>query len=312
MPPDRPSSRKAKPPSPPQDSDPALPELSAERFPVVGIGASAGGLEAFTQLLSHVPLDTGMAFVLVQHLDPSQKSLLSEILARTTRMPVHEAQEGMAIAPNRVYVIPPNVSMTLVQGCLHLTVRERAQKVSKAIDTFFHSLAAERGDRAIAVVLSGGDDDGTRGLEAVKAAGGITFAQSEDSAQVSSMPHMAIASGLVDFILDPEAIAAELANISRHPYVTTAAPSPPKEEPPEQTDAISTIFALLQSSFGVNFTHYKRTTLQRRILRRMALHRLERPDEYTRHLQGNPTEVQALYEEILPGQETGRTAPGQN
>jgi two-component system CheB/CheR fusion protein len=282
------------PPSSPETSD----DQPGDRFPVVGIGASAGGLEAFTQLLSHLPMDTGMAFVLVQHLDPHQPSLLREILARTTRMPVHEAQEGMAIAPNQVYVILPNTLMTLAQGTLHLTSREKTQR-TKAVDTFFNSLAEERGDRAIAVVLSGGDDDGTRGLEAIKAAGGITFAQSEDSAQMASMPHTAIATGQVDFILSPEEIAAELANISRHPYVTTPAPSSPREESSQQTDALSTIFALLQTTFGVDFTHYKRTTLQRRILRRMALHRLEQLADYARYLQDNPAEVQALYQEIL-------------
>jgi two-component system CheB/CheR fusion protein len=270
-----------------------------DRFPVVGIGASAGGLEAFTQLLRHLPIDTGMAFVLVQHLDPHHPSLLREILARTTAMPVHEAEEGMAIAPNQVYVIPPNVSMTIAKGQLHLTIRAKAHKTIKAIDTFFNSLAEEKGDNAIAVVLSGGDDDGTRGLEAIKAAGGITFAQSSESAQVNSMPNTAIATGQVDFILSPDAIATELANISRHPYVTTPTPSIAQDESSDRADAISTIFTLLQTNFGVDFTHYKRTTLQRRIFRRMALHHLEQLADYVRYLQENPAEVQALYQEIL-------------
>jgi two-component system CheB/CheR fusion protein len=273
-------------------------------FPVVGIGASAGGLEAFTQLLSHLPIDTGMAFVLVQHLAPSQKSLLTEILTRTTQMPVTEVQDGMRVEPNQVYVIPPNTVMTIAQGVLHLTPREETHKTTKTVDAFLNSLAEERGDKSIAVVLSGGDDDGTRGLEAIKVAGGITFAQSEDSAQVNSMPKTAIATGQVDFVLPPEAIATELTNISRHPYVAASSTptSPlPKEIASRGKDSLSTIFDLLRTTFGVDFTHYKHTTLQRRILRRMALHQLEQLEDYVRYLQENSAEVQALYQEILIG-----------
>ncbi len=272
----------------------------SDRFPVVGIGASAGGLEAFTQFLKALPIDTGMAFVLVQHLDPNQKSLLTEILARTTKLPVCEVEEGMAVEPNHIYVIPPNALMTIAQGRLYLTAREKTQRISKAIDSFFNSLAEERGDQAIAVILSGGDDDGTKGLESIKAAGGITFAQSEDSAEINNMPQSAIATGQVDFILSPEAIAAKLANISQHPYITKPAPSSTLEDSDDrERDAFSTIFSLLQTSFGVDFTHYKLTTLHRRILRRMALHHLNQLSDYVRYLQETPTEVEALYQEIL-------------
>ncbi|MGA7934954.1 MAG: chemotaxis protein CheB [Kovacikia sp.] len=271
---------------------------SDDRFPVVGIGASAGGLEAFIQLLSHLPIDTGMAFVLVQHLDPNQKSLLSEILARITRMPVQEAQEGIAVEPNQVYVIPPNSVITLVQGKLHLTPREKTHKGSRAVDTFLNSLAEDRAARAIAIILSGGDTDGTQGIEAIKAAGGITFAQSSDSAQVTSMPSTAIATGQVDFILSPEEIAAELAQISRHPYIKTSALI--RDEPAlNDRDSLSTIFSLLRTNFGVDFSQYKHTTVERRIFRRMALYRLEQLADYVRYLQENPAEVQALYQEIL-------------
>ncbi|HEY9647662.1 MAG TPA: chemotaxis protein CheB, partial [Chroococcidiopsis sp.] len=275
------------------------PMPTSDRFPVVGIGASAGGLEAFTQLLNHLPADTGMAFVLVQHLDPTQKSLLTEILARTTVMPVNEAQDGMIVEPNQVYVIPPNAIMTIAQGCLHLTTREKSQRISRTVDTFFNSLATDRGDKAIAVILSGGDGDGTSGLEAIKAEGGITFAQSEDSAQVTSMPNTAIATGQVDFVLSPEAIADEIASISRHPYVTSLTPTLPKEISDDQGNAFSTIFSLLQMSFGVDFTHYKRTTIQRRIARRMALYRMTALTDYVQYLENNSAEVQALYQEIL-------------
>ncbi len=280
---------------------PADRSSAPDRFPVVGIGASAGGLEAFSQLLRHLPGDTGMAFVLVQHLDPNQKSLLSEILARTTTMPVSEVQDGMAIAPNQVYVIPPNTVMTLDQGRLRLLPRAK-HRISRAVDTFFNSLAESCDSQAIGVVLSGGDGDGSLGLEAIKAAGGITFAQSEDSAQVSSMPNTAIATGQVDFILPPAEIAAGLANISRHPFITAASKANEQNPSTDSTDdqaALAGIFNLLRQACGVDFTHYKHTTLRRRILRRMALYRQENLTDYWRYLQESPAEVQALYQEIL-------------
>jgi two-component system CheB/CheR fusion protein len=266
---------------------------------VVGIGASAGGIEAFTQLLSHLPIDTGMAFVLVQHLAPHQESMLSVILSRTTRMPVTEVQDGMKVEPNHVYVIPPNAKMTIADGTLRLMPREQVRGQFMSVDAFFLSLAENRGDKAIGVVLSGGDADGARGLEEIKAAGGITFAQSEDTAKVSSMPSTAAATGQVDFILPPQAIAEELAKISRHPYVTRPAPARIVEEQPNGEDALTTIFSLLRTITGVDFTHYKQTTLKRRIVRRMALYKLERLEDYVRYLQEHPAEVMALYQDVL-------------
>jgi two-component system, chemotaxis family, CheB/CheR fusion protein len=267
------------------------------RFPVVGIGASAGGLEAFRQLLSHLPIDTGMAFVLIQHLDPHQKSLLTEILARETAMPVVEVQSGMAIQPNQVYVIPPNTKMAIVHGALKLTARDRTKPMP--VDTFFFSLAADLGSKAIAVILSGGDGDGSRGLEAIKEAGGITFAQCEASAKVSSMPNMAVATGRVDFILPPAEIAQELAKISRHPYVAQPTPAKAIEVLLEGETALQTIFILLRTATSVDFTLYKHTTLKRRILRRMVLYRLESIEDYVIYLREHPEEVRALYEDIL-------------
>ncbi|WP_017299188.1 chemotaxis protein CheB [Nodosilinea nodulosa] len=266
-------------------------------FPVVGIGASAGGLEAFTQLLTHLPPDTGMAVVLVQHLDPSQGSLLSDIIARTTSMPVQAITDGLAVAPNHIYVIPPNALLDIENGRLRLQPRESTQRVNKTIDRFFEALARDRGHNAIGVVLSGGDSDGTLGLEAIKAAGGITFAQSEDSAQVTSMPHMAIATGQVDFVLPPDQIAATLASLSRHPYVSRPIAELPAAV--SEADTLSAIFALLKARSRVDFSQYKPTTLKRRILRRMALHHIEQIDRYQQYLQETPAEVQALYQEIL-------------
>ena len=273
-----------------------------QSFPVVGIGASVGGLEAFTQLLSHVPTDTGMVFVLIQHLDPNHKSLLSEILSRVTQMPVQEVQDGTVVEPNHVYVIPPNKQMQLVQGILQLMPRDKTRGHAMTVDTFFLSLAEECGSKAIGVVLSGADGDGSVGAKAIKVAGGITFAQCEDTAKISSMPNTAIATGYIDFILPPQEIARELAKISLHPYVvqpTLGNETEPVEQIIEGENALPTIFALLRTTTGVDFTHYKHNTLKRRILRRMVLYQMERLEDYVTYLREHPAELQALYEDVL-------------
>ena len=192
---------------------------SEQSFPGVGVGASAGGLEAFTELLSHLPIDTGMAFVLIQHLDPNQPSALSEIMARATSMPVSMAADGLTVAPNQVYVIPPNRVMTIAAGGLRRRPRHPNEVINRVVDIFFESLAQERGHQAIAIVLSGHGDDGTLGSEAIKAAGGITMAQTAASAQSGSMPHRAIATSQVDFVLAPKEMAQTLADIGSHPYL---------------------------------------------------------------------------------------------
>lgn len=268
-------------------------------FPIVGIAASAGGLEAFSQLLRHLLTDTGMAFVLIQHLDPNHKSLLSEILARKTQMPVSEVQDGVTVEPNKVYIIPPNTKMMLSGGVLQLTPREKVQGKYMPADAFFTSLAADRGHKAIAVVLSGADGDGSLGLKAIKAAGGVTFAQCEDTAKFDSMPNTAVATGNVDFVLPPQKIAEELANLSRNPFITDSQPPIAVEKLPEHDDALTTIFVSLRSATGVDFSHYKPNTLDRRIQRRMLLYKLEQLEDYAQYLQENPAEVKALYEEIL-------------
>ena len=277
-------------------------EHSAETdapFPIVGIAASAGGLEAFTGLLTHLPIDTGMAFELIQHLAPDHKSLLREILSRSTQMPVNEVQDGMAVEPNQVYVIPPNTKMVLSKGVLQLSPREKLYGKYMPGDAFFTSLAIDRGHKAIAVVLSGGDGDGSLGLKAIKAAGGMTFAQCQDTAKFDSMPNTAVATGNVDFVLPPEKIAEELANYSRSPLLTCPLLLTKVEESPEQPSALATILALLKSTTGVDFIQYKAATLNRRIQRRMVLYKLENLDDYAEYLRHNSAEVKALYEEIL-------------
>jgi two-component system, chemotaxis family, CheB/CheR fusion protein len=268
-------------------------------FPIVGIAASAGGLEAFIQLLSQLPADTDMAFVLIQHLDPNRKSLLREILTRSTPMPVREVEDKMTVEPNHVYIIPPNTKLLLQSGALRLMPRQKIDGKYMPADAFFESLAVDRGNKAIAVVLSGADGDGAIGLMAIKAAGGVTFAQCEATAKFDGMPSTAVATGNVDFILPPEAIGREMANLSRHAFLAGWLPVTIPEELPEPGSALGTIFALLKSTTGVDFTHYKPATLNRRMQRRMLLYKLERLEDYAQYLLEHPAEVKALYEEIL-------------
>ena len=194
-------------------------------FPIVGVGASAGGLEAFTQLLKHLPLDTGLGFVLVQHLDPQHESALTQLLKRATAMAVHEVTNNLRVKANHVYVIPPNTKLDIAKGVLKLKPRPQDRGAHHPIDAFFESLAQDQRERAIGIILSGTATDGTLGLEAIKAEGGITFAQ-DDSAKYDSMPHSAVAAGCVDFVLSPENIAKELARIAKHPYIASAPGQP--------------------------------------------------------------------------------------
>jgi chemotaxis response regulator CheB len=191
---------------------------SGAPFPIVGIGASAGGLEAFTHLLAALPPDTGMGFVLVQHLDPDHESALTQILSRATSLPVREITNDEVVQANHVYVIPPDTNLSIAGGVLKIRARERSRVPHRSIDAFFESLGLDQRERAVGIVLSGTANDGTIGLEAIKAEGGITFAQ-DDSAKHDSMPRSAIAAGCVDLVLSPAGIARELARVARHPYV---------------------------------------------------------------------------------------------
>jgi two-component system, chemotaxis family, CheB/CheR fusion protein len=268
-------------------------------IPVVGVGASAGGLEAFTALLKALPNDTGMAFVLVQHMDPAHESVLSTILSRATRMPVSEVSDGVAAQPNHVYVIPSNADMTIQGGILRLAERQEVAGRHLPIDHFFGSLAEDRKSAAIGIILSGTASDGTRGLQAIKAEGGLTFAQDEKSARHPGMPMNAVAAGCVDFVLPPEQIAAELSRISRHPYIEIAHPAEPVELAEEGGNGFRKICLLLRSATGVDFLQYKPATIGRRIARRMALQKIESLDKYFELLHKEPSQVEALSEDIL-------------
>jgi two-component system, chemotaxis family, CheB/CheR fusion protein len=270
---------------------------SGNQLLVAAIGASAGGIEAFTEFLRHLPVDTGLAFVLIQHLDPKHHSILTELLAKETKMNVQEVTNGMRLKANNVYVIPPNASMSVIDHSLRLRPREDAPKGHMPIDQFMRSLAEQLGNRAIGVILSGSGSDGTLGLAEIQAQGGVTFAQDESTAKYEGMPHSAIAAGCVDYVLPPKGIASELARISRHPYV---APSPGNRDLLAAGEmGLNSIFQLLRRTTGVDFTHYRQTTILRRIQRRMVVHKLDKLEDYVRYVQTNPPEIKALYQDML-------------
>lgn len=228
---------------------------SENSFPIVGIGASAGGIEACSHLLSELSDNSGMAFVIIQHLSPNSPSMLSQILARVTNMPVAEATNDVLVEPNHVYVIPPNVQITIAEERLRLAERDATQRRFLPIDIFFKSLAENYKNRAVGVVLSGLDGDGAEGLKLIKQTGGITFAQTSDTAQHSEMPNTAIETGYVDFIASPTEIARELEEIAQHPYLkrpVNQSPESSDSAPPRESN-LSAVYNLLRASTGIDF-----------------------------------------------------------
>lgn len=266
---------------------------------IAAIGASAGGIEAFTELMSHLPVDSGMAFVLVQHLDPKHHSLLTELLSKKTAMQVKEVTDGMNVQADHVYVIPPNTTMSISNHTLHLQPREESRGLHMPIDHFMRALAEEHGNRAIGVILSGTGTDGTLGMAEIQAQGGVTFAQDGASAKHDAMPRSAVAAGRVDYVLAPKGIARELVRIARHPYVARSHKSEPPEVDSARTRGLSTVFQLLRRTTGVDFTHYRQTTISRRIQRRMVVHKIDKLEEYVKYVQTNPAEIKSLYQDML-------------
>lgn len=273
-----------------------------KQFPIVGIGASAGGLEAISQLLAQLPPNTGIALVVVQHLDPSHESLSAEILSRITRMPVEEIEDGITVQANHVYIIPPNHNLAILHGVLSLMPRTETRGTHMAVDYFFQSLAQDQKNKAIGIVLSGTGADGTQGLEAIKAEGGLAFVQDPISAKYDGMPHSAIASGAVDLVLTPQKIAEELSRLARHPLLTRPSKvNLPSAKIPSQIqgDSLTKIFALLRNQSHVDFSHYKPSTIKRRIARRMVIQKSKKLEDYFSLLQSNPQEIRALFADIL-------------
>ena len=289
------SSRRTKPAASPKDGDSPSPEHKNDLL-IAAIGASAGGIEAFTEFVSNLPKDTGMAFVLVQHLDPEHKSMLTELISKKTVMRVSEVTNGMTVEPNHVYVIPANATMSISNSSLQLEPRGESRGVHMSIDHFMRALAEQQGNHAIGIILSGSGTDGTAGLAEIQAHGGMTFAQDEASAKYASMPVSAVAAGCVDYVLPPRAIAHELARIARHPYLARAEAA---DIAPAENTGLTLVFKLLRKTTGVDFTHYRQSTILRRIQRRMVVHKIDRLDEYVKHLQSNPPELKALYRDML-------------
>ncbi|HEX4380627.1 MAG TPA: chemotaxis protein CheB [Candidatus Acidoferrum sp.] len=271
---------------------------ATDRFIVVAIGASAGGIEAASDLLRDLPADTGLSFVLVQHLDPKHHSILTDLLSKQTAMPVSEVKNRMVIERNHIYVIPPNTSMSISERSLQLRPREESRGVPMPIDEFMRSVAEGFGPHSIGVVLSGSGTDGTLGIAEIQAQGGVTFAQDDATAKYNSMPRSAVNSGCIDYVLPPRQIAQELARIARLPYAGTSVPVD-VPVPASDSAALSSIFQTLRRSTGVDFTHYRQTTILRRIQRRMVVHKMEKLDEYVRYLHSHSPEIKALYRDML-------------
>ncbi len=274
-------------------------EEQSPSFPIVGIGASAGGLAAFESFFANLPADTetGIAFVLVQHLDPDHKSILAELVRRYTRMKVYEVEDGMAVAPNCTFIIPPNKDMALLHGKFHLMEPAAPRGLRLPIDFFCRSLAQDLNERAICIVLTGTGTDGTLGLRAVKEAGGMAMVQSPESAGYDGMPRSAIATGLADYVLPPNEMPAQLIA-----YVQRAAGSKPMSAAaPEVVPWLQKIFVLLRAQTGHDFSGYKQSTIRRRVERRMAVNQIEQVEHYVRYLRQSPTEVETLFQELLIG-----------
>ncbi|MBC7867076.1 MAG: histidine kinase, partial [Gloeobacteraceae cyanobacterium ES-bin-316] len=271
---------------------------SANLFPVVGIGASAGGLDAFKKLLRAIPEDSGMAYVLVQHLAPNHESMLPEILQKVTPIPVLEITDDIKVLPDHIYVIPSNKMMVATDGVLLLAPRPAKGKTERnlPIDLFFTSLAEVHQEHAIGVVLSGTASDGTQGLKAIKEHGGITFAQDEASAEYEGMPHSAAQAGVVDFILPPEEIPKKLLEVTSKIAISD---EELQNILKQDEDVFKQILSLLRIRKGVDFTYYKQTTIRRRILRRMVVNKNEEPGDYLKFLRGNNPEQDLLYQDML-------------
>ncbi len=268
-------------------------------FPIVGIGASAGGLETLELFFSNMPPDTNMAFVIIQHLSPKHKSIMASLLTKHTRMPVQEIKDGMRVEPNCIYINPPGKNITIINRTLQLMMPVDGGSVNMPIDFFFRALSEYLGEKAICIILSGTATDGTLGIKAVKGAGGMAMVQNPDSAKYDGMPRSAVDTGLVDFILPVEKMPGELIRYVQHPFINT--PVKIKTAGTQSKDQIQKILSLVRTATGHDFSQYKQSTIHRRIERRMAIHQLNNPGEYVLFLQKNSIEINALFKDLVIG-----------
>ena len=273
-------------------------ENSSQVLHYVGIGASAGGLEAIEDLFSRMPTDSGLAFIVIQHLSPDYKSLMVELLSKKTKIPVHRSVDGMEVKPNNIYMIPPQMNLTIFHGKLILKKRDNVRGVNLPIDIFLRSLAEDQMEKTIAIILSGTGSDGTRGIRAIKENGGMVMVQEESTAKFDGMPRAAISTGVADFILPPEKMAEQLTAYVAHPYVAGKKPS---DRLLKDEHGMTKIFSELRARTKVDFTYYKPSTITRRIERRMTVTQMENLNDYVQYLSRFPAEVITLYKELLIG-----------
>ncbi|MDP1785152.1 MAG: chemotaxis protein CheB, partial [Sulfuricurvum sp.] len=271
-------------------------------FPIVGIGASAGGLAAFEAFFSGMPIDTtpNMAFVLVQHLAPEHTSILADLIQKYTPMHVFEVKDGITVQPNCVYIIPPGVDMALLNGTLQLLEPSQPHGRRLPIDFFFRSLAQDQHERAIGIILTGTGSDGTQGIRAIKKEGGMVIVQDPTSAEYDGMPRSAVATGLVDYELSPSEMSTQLIAYATHALGNFHSSLPP-EKKKERESSLKKIFILLRSQTGHDFSQYKPSTIYRRVERRMVVHKIEMIDQYVKYLQQIPDEIEALFRDLLIG-----------
>ena len=270
---------------------------ASDAFPIVGMGASAGGLEAFTSFFNNMPADSHMAFILVVHLDPGHASMMPELLKRNTNMDVIEAQDGMTVVPDRVYVIPPNKDLTIFGRVLQISAPAEMRGLRMPIDSFLRSLAEDQGERAISIILSGTGSDGTLGMRAIHGAGGMCMVQEPETARYDGMPRSAIITGLADYVVPVEKMPDQL-----QAYVGQYYPKKPGKIlylGDASLTAIQKILAILRTRTGHDFSHYKKTTILRRIERRMSIHQVADAAAYAQFIQEHPEEIQVLFKELL-------------
>ena len=263
------------------------------------MGASAGGLEAFKKFFTAMPPDSGIAFVLVQHLDPNHESIMSPILGKFTTMPVEQVRDGIVIEPNHVYINPPGKQLAILNGALHLMAMSAPHSTGLPIDYFFRSLAEERREKAISIILSGTGSDGTLGIKAVNEGGGLVIVQDPADAAYDGMPRSAQATGLADHMLAADKIPAELIRYAGHAYVRGEIKT--EKIAPSTANLFQKVLSLIRQQTGHDFSHYKQETITRRIKRRMSVHQIAGLEQYLQYLQKTPAELEFLFRDLLIG-----------
>lgn len=265
----------------------------------IGIGASAGGLEALEAFFKEVPEDTGNVFMVVQHLSPDYKSMMDELLARHTKMPIHVAEDGMETIPNHIYLIPPKANLSIFHSTLYLEEQNKHHHLNMPIDIFFKSLAQDQGKNAIAIVLSGTGSDGAKGVRSIKESGGMIMAQSLESSKFDGMPKSAMATGLVDYVLSPDEMPKEIMNFIESPSIHKQLAE--KIQANESIDDLTKLTLILRSYSGIDFSSYKENTIIRRIDRRIKVNRLDGLSSYLKFVSESDQEKDILFKEMLIG-----------